>query len=97
MTNTWDEPQTAISPRGWCYSSRNTSPVGFYLQYDRAGYGHEDNERILASAYWFFTGTDGMHHEVTIGNDWFATIADAKAFVESKVACYLDSAHAAVA
>ena len=80
----------ATSDRGWAYITGYEHCCGNYLDYTGT---HEGNNRpdapISANAYYTITGVDNMKYTCNLGFGWFATIPDAKAFVEEKVTNHL--------
>ena len=87
----WDDPEGCTSPRGWVEADVGQGKhtcVGNYLNYGpvrRADMRHAGGD-VHAVAYIIETNPlTYMSHTRHLGFEWFAGIADAKAWIEATV------------
>lgn len=77
----WDEPEGCTSPRGWYFVDGLCR--GNYLQYDHGkNYATDDPKTIHAVAYAEPNGNGNL------GVEWFATIGEARDYIEQLYADY---------
>ena len=102
---TWDEPKGCSTPRGWLHmenhpdnpnASGQSTCCGNYLDYspiDGSLSRGPNGETVHASAYFFHYPRLMPQRTIRLGAAWFATIAEAKDFIENNVRAYFGVSH----
>lgn len=85
----------ASSDRGWLHLvdhplGRDYSACGNYLDYGHGAYKGNPSETIHAMAYYFHQLDKSSIASRTLGEGWFASITDARTWIEQTVQAFLD-------